>query len=147
MESVLVGVDRSESSERALRFALRRSALNQWSVTVAHVINWSRYSFPTLRDNELRPQARRAELDEAQKTVIDPLIARAEAQGSVKNLAVDTTIRHGRPSEVLSELAVKGKYDIIIVGRTGESHLKAAIFGSTASRLVQHADIPVVVVP
>ena len=53
----------------------------------------------------------------------------------------------GHPFEVLSELAADGGHDAIIVGRTGESNLKTVIFGSTASRLVQHAPVPVVVVP
>lgn len=55
MESVLVGVDHSESSRRALRFALERARVNSWHVSVVHVINWSPYTAPTLEENDYRP--------------------------------------------------------------------------------------------
>ena len=148
MESVLVGVDRSEGSRRALRFALQRARVNDWRVTVVNVVNWSRYStFHTHEDNERRPVTSKAELREAQREIIDVLMAEAEAEGLLEGLEVKTLVRHGRPSEVLAELGAKPKHDLIVVGRTGDSNLKVAIFGSTASRLVQHAPVPVVVVP
>lgn len=148
MESVLVGVDLSDGSRRALRFALKRARVNDWRVTVANVVNWSRYStFATMEDNERRPVTRREEIERAQSGIIEPLLVEAEADGFLTNLEVKTLVRHGRPSEVLADLAVDPGHDIIVVGRTGDSDLKAAIFGSTPSRLVQHATVPVVVVP
>ena len=149
MESVLVGVDLSDGSRRALRFALQRARINDWRVTVAHVINWSRYStFHTYEDNEMRPVTVKAEIAQAQREIIDVLLAEAEAEGLTDGIELTTTIRHGRPSEVLAALADSSEQDIIVVGRTGgDSTLKVAIFGSTASRLVQHAQVPVVVVP
>ncbi len=147
MNSVLVGVDHSETSRRALEFALRRAQVNEWRVTVAHVINWSRFSFPTLEENEQRPVTRKKELKSARKDVIEPMLEWASAEGLLDGVEVDTAIHFGHPFEVLSELAADGGHDAIIVGRTGESNLKTVIFGSTASRLVQHAPVPVVVVP
>lgn len=74
MESVLVGVDRSETCRRAVQFALSRAKINDWRVTIVHVINWSRFSFNTLEENEKRPVTRKKELKQAQKYVIDPLL-------------------------------------------------------------------------
>lgn len=147
MQSVLIGVDRSEGSLRAVEFAAERARVNQWRVTIAHVVNWSRYSFPTKEDNEARPLARRREIDRAQDEVIDPILKWLDNAGYRADLNVATVIRHGRPSEVLSDLAAREGHDVIIVGRTGEADLRMAIFGSTANRLVQHAPVPVVVVP
>lgn len=147
MESVLVGVDRSEGARRALHFALQRAHVNAWRVTLAHVINWSPYSFPTLEDNEIRPVMRQAAIDRAQSEVLDPLLAWARSQPAFKDIDITTVIRHGRPSEVLADLVTEGGHDIIAVGRTGDANLRLAIFGSTANRLAQHATVPVVVVP
>ena len=60
---------------------------------------------------------------------------------------IDTLVHHGRPSDVLNALVKRHKFDMIIVGRTGDSAIKATLFGTTASRIVQHAKVPVVVVP
>lgn len=147
MESILVGVDHSQSSRRAVEFALERARVNQWRMTIVHVINWSQYSFNTPDDNEARPVVRKAEVERAQAEVLDPIMAWAESEGYLTDVAVQTLVRHGRPSEVLSDLAAEGGHDIVVVGRTGESQLRMAIFGSTASRLVQHAPVAVVVVP
>lgn len=148
MESILVGVDLSDGSRRALRFALKRARINDWQVMVVNVVNWSRYStFTTHEDNERRPVTRREEIERANARIIEPLLAEARADGSLGDVPVTTTVRHGRPSEVLADLAIDPGHDMIVVGRTGDSNLKAAIFGSTASRLVQHATVPVMVVP
>ncbi len=147
MESVLVGVDHSESSRRAVRFALARARLNRWRLTIAYVINWTPYSFKPPGDNEARPVAREAEIKRAQTEVIDPILSWAESEDLFDGVEVATVIRHGRPSEVLADIAEEGGHDLVFVGRTGESNLRTAIFGSTASRLVQHAPVAVVVVP
>ncbi len=148
MESVLVGVDLSDGSRRALRFALQRARINDWRVTVVNVVNWNRYStFHTHEDLEMRPVTRKVEIEQAHEEILNVLLAEAETEGLLEGVEVEAAVRHGRPSEVLAKLSRKAEHDIIVVGRTGDSNLKVAIFGSTASRLVQHAPVPVVVVP
>ena len=148
MDSVLVGVDRSESSRRGVRFALDRARVNRWRVRIVHVINWSPYEFRTAQSLPERPRERQAELDQAQRQVLDPIRAWAEGEGLLEGVDVVTEIRHGRPAQVLADIAAENGDDLIVVARTGDdSNLKTAIFGTTASRLVQHAPVPVVVVP
>ncbi|NEM07069.1 universal stress protein [Geodermatophilus normandii] len=145
MESILVGADRSEGSRRALRFALQRARVNEWKVTLVHVIQWSPYSFPTLEDNEKRPVVMKAAIERAQIEILDPLLSWAGS--AFEDIGITTVIRHGKPSEVLADLASEEGHDMIFVGRTGDANLRVAIFGSTANRLAQHAPVPVVVVP
>ncbi|MFV0434917.1 MAG: universal stress protein [Leucobacter sp.] len=148
MESVIVGVDGSEQSRRALLFALERARLKEWRVHIVHVVNWSRwYDSPNLRDLEQRPTRIKEERESVQRTMLDPLVEELQRENLAEGLEVQTSIHFGRPSEVLSELALKEDHGIIIIARTGDSNLKQAIFGSTANRLVQHAPVPVVVVP
>ena len=145
MKSILVGADRSEGSRRALAFALQRAKVNQWEVTLAHVIQWSPYSFPTLEDNETRPVVMKEAIERAQAEILDPLLS--WAREAFPDIEIATEIRHGKPSEVLADLAYAKEHDMIFVGRTGDANLRVAIFGSTANRLAQHAPVPVVVVP
>ena len=56
-------------------------------------------------------------------------------------------MRHGHAADTLVDLAEEFEVTNIMVGRNGSSRLKAKIFGSVASTLVQIADRPVTVVP
>lgn len=147
MESVLVGVDHSQSSRRAVQFALQRAQVNYWHITIVHVINWSPYRFSTKEDNERRPLRRRQEIERAHSGIIQPLLDWIAAEEHFSSMDISTHIKHGRPSEILEDMARENNHDLIIVGRTGESNLRHAIFGSTANRLAQHSPVPVVVVP
>lgn len=141
MKSILVGVDRSDASKRAVEYAAQEAREAGCPLTVVHVINWSRYSFTTNEENEHRHSERQKEIDAAQSGIIDPLVS------GLEGVEVSSSVRFGRPSEVLADLANDHSFDLVVVARTGESGLREAIFGSTASRLVQHAAVPVVVVP
>ncbi len=147
MDSVLVGVDHSQSSRRAVQFALERALINSWRITIVHVINWSPYKFSTKEDNERRPLRRKQEIDRAHAEIIQPLLDWIAAEGRFTNIDISTDIKHGRPSEVLADMAKDEGHDLIVVSRTGESNLRTAIFGSTANRLAQHSPVAVVVVP
>lgn len=143
MTTVLVGVDQGEASTRAVEFATDRALRNGWELLLVHVINWSPYTVMTNEDNAERHTRRQQEIDFAQANVIDPMRAIVDAAG----VPVTTIIRHGRPSDTLLDLAATHDVVHIIVGRLGDAGLREAIFGSVASRLVQHADVPVTVVP
>lgn len=147
MESVLVGIDNSTASRRAVQFALRRAALNQWRVKLAHVINWTGREFLTGEELENRERARLEEIALAQERVVDPVLEWVASEKLADDVEVTVEIRHGRPSEVLSDMADEEAHDLIVVARTGQSDLRSAIFGSTASRLAQHAAVPTVIVP
>jgi nucleotide-binding universal stress UspA family protein len=143
METVVVGVDNSEASTRAVEFAVERAKHNDWKVVLVHVIPWSPYSFQTPSENEHRHQEKERELAAATEQVLVPMAAVAET-GGVPHAEV---VRHGKPSDTISDVANDVHAVHIIVGRTGDGGLREAVFGSVASRLVQHAHLPVTVVP
>ena len=142
-ETVLVGVDRGDASTRAVEFATDRAVRNGWEVLLAHVISWSPYSLTTPAENEERHRQRQREIEHAMEHVIAPMQAIVEHAG----VPCRTVVRHGKPSDTLIDLAEENDVVHIIVGRLGDSGLREAIFGSVASRLVQHAKVPVTVVP
>lgn len=108
-----------------------------------HVIPWSPFSFQAPAENDRRHSECEEEIDAARAQIVTPMVE-LTAKTAVP---VDTVIRHGNPSDELIDLATAHEAGHLYVGRTGDSGLRVSFFGSVASRLVQHAPIPVTVVP
>lgn len=143
MDQIVVGVDTSDTSRRAVEFAAARAREYDAGLIVVHVIPWSPFSFNTPTENEERHQRKEAETAAAREQVTDPVVA---ALADV-DVPVEVVIRHGHPGETLGEIAEEHKAVHIVVGRTGDSAMRERFFGSTASRLVHSAPVPVTVVP
>lgn len=140
---VLVGVDGSECSRRALDYAAHWAATAQCSVVVVHVISWSPFGFTTPQENEERHRRRTAELNHAQREIVDPAIDRLCRTG----LSANGIVRHGHPAETICQLADECGASHIVIGKTGASRIRAQLFGSVAISLVQISTQPVTVVP
>lgn len=142
-DTMLVGVDGSDSGRRAVDFAMARAKASAARVVVAYVIEWSPYTFNTPEENEARHKRREEEVERAQTQVLDPLVATLRDSG----VAVDSVVRHGHPAEVMCGLANELGATQIFIGRRGTSKVAALLFGSVAGSLVQVAPVPVTVVP
>ena len=139
----IVGVDKSDASTRAMDLAVDWATFYKASLLVVHVINWSPYSFTTAEDNESRGVERKEETKLANAEVLDPMV-RIAADAGIEH---ESLLRYGKPSEVISDLALERKAMMIFVGRTGDAGLREAIFGSVVGRLAQQAPVAVTVVP
>ena len=113
------------------------------AVLVAHVIEWSPFSFNTVEENEVRHKRREDELDRAHAEVVDPVVAMLREKG----IDAEGLIRHGHIAKTLNALAGEHDVDALVVGRQGAGHLVAQLFGSVSGSLIQLADRPVTVVP
>ena len=123
--TIVVGYDGSESAERALEFAAERAKSQGVSVTVAHVLEWSPYTFLTPEELEERHARRTEELKRAESVVVAPVLERLAGQG----IATDRGANQ------------------VVIGRTGHSSLTSRIFGSVAGTLAQVSPVPVTIVP
>ncbi len=141
-KTILVGLDDSNNSQRAIEF-VQRFVDDDTVIALVHVIEWSRFSFSTVEENALRHKRREEELQRAHEVVLKPVAERLQSE----NIAVECHARHGQVAEVLNQLATQLDADMIVVGRRGQSALTRKLFGSTTASLVQIADKPVVVVP
>lgn len=142
-KALLVGIDCSECSERALKYAAEWAESSQLQLIVAHVIEWSPYSFTTPQENEERHKRREAELDRAHREIVDPVVAALRERG----VNVRGVIRHGHAAETLCAVAEECDVSHIVVGKTGSSRIRAQLFGSVANSLIQISKQPVTVVP
>ena len=78
---LLVGYDCSECSGRALDYATVWAESSKHQLIVAHVIQWSPFSFNTPQDNEERHKLREAELDSEHKDIVDPVVSDLRDKG------------------------------------------------------------------
>lgn len=140
---LLVGIDCSDCAGRALDYAADWAEAVGGELVVAHVIQWSPFSFTTPQENEERHKRREAELDRAHREVVDPVVNRLHERG----LQARGVIRHGHPAETLCDVAESVGAKHIIIGKTGSSRIRAQLFGSVANSLVQISKQPVTVVP
>jgi nucleotide-binding universal stress UspA family protein len=144
MSSVLmVGVDCSECGGRAIEYAIEQAKRSNAKLFIAHVIEWSPFSFSTVEENFERHKQREEELKRAHSEVIDPIVERLTSMG----LDAEGLVRHGNVADTLDTLARENGVTNIILGRQGTSKLKAHVFGSVGSHLVQSAECAVTVVP
>lgn len=143
MSGVLIGIDSSDASERALRCGLEIAAAEKVPVLIVHAIPWSPYSFTTAEENDQRAAVRDRELAAAQQQLLGPALARAADAG----VTADGLVQHAHPVDLLVDLAEEHKMSHIVIGRTGESRVKNMLFGGVPGRLIAAAPVPVTVVP
>jgi len=141
--AIMVGVDCSECGDRAVGFAAGLARTTNARLYVAHVIEWSPYSFSTVQENAERHKRREEEIHRAHNDIVDPIVARLKSEG----LDVEGLVHHGHVADTLNALANSNGVANLVVGRQGMSKLKAHVFGSVGSRLVQSAECAVTVVP
>ena len=140
---ILVALDGSDGSKRALNAAAEHAKLTGSDLVLAYVIDWSPYSFHTPQELEERHQRRESEIQRANDSVLNPEIAALEAEG----INVETVVHHGKIAETLLDLGDQHGISQIYIGRRGESRMHTMIFGSVSAALVQTSSVPVTVVP
>ncbi len=140
---ILVAVDGSETSNRAIDVAARSASDSGAGIVLAYVIEWSPYSFHTPEELAERHKRRESEISRAEQSVLTPQAEKLKAA----NLNVETIVRHGHIGETLSEIAEEHDVGQIYIGRRGESKIQTMLFGSVTAALIQTSSVPVTVVP
>jgi len=141
--SIIVGYDGSPAARKALDQAKDLAHRFDAALRLIHVINWSPFELQTHEENEKQAKERRDQIRTDREELFPPLMEELAAA----DIEASSDVRWGHPAEVLAEQAVDLGAFMIVIGRVGESRLKSLLFGSVASRTVQLAACPVLVVP
>ena len=141
-ETMLVGFDGTESSQRAVEFAAARAGSSGATLHLVLVLEWSPYTFLTAEELEERHKRRTEELQRARAVVL-PV---AEALGK-RGIKATCETRYGNAAELLCAIAEEKGACQIVIGRTGGSALAQRLLGGLVVSLVQAAPVPVTVVP
>jgi nucleotide-binding universal stress UspA family protein len=141
---IVVGIDGTEESAAALRWAVEEAKLR--GARVEAVRAWSYVPMTTAADSGLVPMSW-TESTEMIDATHDAAQRAAEQQveavvGAGHDVAV--ALVQGDASDALLESA-KGA-ELLVVGNRGRGALKEALLGSTSGRVADHAPCPVVIV-
>ena len=140
---IVVGYDDSSSAKSALAFATGLAKAQGSELVIAHVLEWSPYSFLTPEELAERHKRRREELERAETALLAPVVKSLAGSG----LTVTTQLKYGHIAETLCDIARDVEAEQIVIGRTGHSSLSARLFGSVAGGLAQASPVPVTIVP
>ncbi len=140
---IVVAFDGSEAGRRAVDHAAAQATQGPARLIVAHVLEWSPYSFLTPEELEERHKRREEELERAREAVVAPVLTDLAARG----IEAESEIRYGHVAETLVEIATERQADGIVVGRTGATGITARLFGSVMLTLAQIAPVPLTIVP
>lgn len=142
MPGIIVGIDGSGQSRRALDWAIHEAAVRHTPLTVLTVQQavTSFWGGPMIypEDRELAEHALKVAQDETD----DALRAVAE---DARPPEVTVQAVPGLPAEEILGLAKDA--DMIVVGSRGAGGFKKLLMGSVATQVTHHAHCPVVVIP
>ena len=137
---IVAGIDGSQSSASALRWAIRQAALT--GATVDAVIAWH---YPDMAASGMAVGAMEPPYgvfrESAEKIVADAISSTLDPASDVP---VRAHVAQGHAAQVLLDAAAGA--DLLVVGSRGHGGFAEALLGSVSQHCVQHALCPVVVV-
>jgi nucleotide-binding universal stress UspA family protein len=141
MSGIIVGVDGSGHSQRALAWAMKEAAIRHVPLTVLTVHEAIRgyYSGVALYPDD---PARTEQAREAAQAETDKVLAGLDGP---RPESVTVKAVHGFPVEEL--INASRDADVVVLGSRGVGGFTRLMLGSTAGQVVQHAHCPVLIVP
>lgn len=137
---ILVGIDGSDFSLRALEYALFLQEKCGSSLTVVHVVPLP----PAVYGDD--PSAA-LKLLEHLETNGHEILRRAKELGEKRKLVVKTMmIERADPADAILKLSKRDSYDLIVLGSRGLSGIRKFLVGSVSSKVNEHAKCAVLTV-
>lgn len=127
--SVLVPIDGSENAKEALNYASTISKKTDAEMTLLHVAERSLF----------KPRS-----SESRK--IGSLIL-SKAAEEVKGAKVRQVVESGNPAKIITEMADKKGYDLIVIGSKGQGARIRFWLGSVSSHVIHYAPSSILLVP
>jgi nucleotide-binding universal stress UspA family protein len=137
IDRVLVAMDDSELSERALRFAL--DAHPDADVTVLHVVGE-----PSSMMGAATGIALADDTEERVRELSEEVFERAGEIATEQGVAVDVESEVGSPASRIVERA--DDFDVVVIGTHSGSLTDRLLVGNVAKSVFQNAPVPVTVV-
>jgi nucleotide-binding universal stress UspA family protein len=135
--TIVVGVDGSESSKDALRWAARQAELTGAGL---HVV--SSWHIPAVAYNAMTPMPTGLDFAGATREAMDDAIT--EVLGPERSVKVVRYVVEGPPALELLK-AAQGA-ELLVVGSRGHGAFAGMLLGSVSEHCVSHATCPVLVV-
>jgi nucleotide-binding universal stress UspA family protein len=137
--NILVPIDGSDNSYRALDAALLLSEKLGSNITVIHVME-------EVPITHIGSEKMLNELLEAYKKENQDILLKCSEIANQKGLTVKTFLIQGNPASAILDYDKKEKFDLVIMGSRGLGKFKELILGSVSSKIVHHSPCPVLLI-
>lgn len=136
---IIVGVDGSDTAQRALRWALEEAHVRNASLDVVNAWQVPSVAYYPHTTNMFDPGA----YERASREILDNALAAAGAED------LDVSIRRVslRGGAAAGILDLAAGVDLVVLGSRGLGAVKGMLLGSVTMQIAHHAPCPVVVVP
>ena len=156
---ILVGVDGSQDSEKALDYALEIADKFSASILILNVFQpppefgyqtnmFSQYPASGYPQDTIGDQSNMSAFIKDLRKVHEAVLSKA-AKRAIKlkpMLKIFTQLKEGNTPSQIIETAANGGFDLIVVGHMGESEIKEFLLGSTSERVAHQAKCAVLIV-
>ena len=137
--NILVPVDGSDNSYRALDAALLLSEKLSSNISVIHVME----QFPI---THIGSEKLLSEMLEAYKKENQDILSKCSEIATQKGLTIKTLLLQGNPASVILDYSKKEKFDLLIMGTRGLGKFKELILGSVSGKIVHHSPCAVMLI-
>ena len=144
-ERIVVGVDGSEPSRAALRWALSEGGLRSATVEAVHAWDVPMIYGPVGVGFPYDTQGLDRAAHELLDQIVDEVSKEVDDQPGAAAVTVERTVIPGGPATGVLDAAVGA--DLIVVGRRGAGGFQRLLLGSVSDHVARHATCPVVVLP
>jgi len=150
--NILVAVDGSEHSKKALNYALELAEKFDGKITLIHVYSTVVPIVPSgdvLSSPTLTPQASAAlaaKMAEEVKQRGTRILNEAELIVKERGVSVEKVLREGDAVREIAAAAQEGRFDLVVVGHRGWSKLKELFLGAVSEGVSHKAPCPVMIV-
>ena len=136
---ILLPTDFSDNSYNAISYAMElMGAGHEW--TLLHCYHTPHAGARiSMKINDILAEQSKSELAQFEQ--------RVKAGSDPIKYPIKTMSEHGEVIQVVDMLAKREGYEFIAMGTTGASGLKEVLFGSIASKVIEHSRLPVLAVP
>jgi nucleotide-binding universal stress UspA family protein len=152
-ERILVPLDGSEHSKRALEKATQIAKKFGGSITLIHVYSVSVQPMllpePTTMGSPGIPFLTVAEISrmtEATREAGNRILSDGEDKVKAEKVKVEKKLIEGHAVQEIVRIAKEGNFDLIVMGARGLSKIREMFLGSVSDGVIHHALCPVLVV-
>ncbi|MBP2132328.1 nucleotide-binding universal stress UspA family protein [Methanomicrobium sp. W14] len=138
-KTILVAVDGSKASEKAIEAAIDESKIRKSAVNAVYVIETGLFrDIPTDSTMEL--------LYTKFETIGKEAFSQGEDVAKKSNVEIKTYIRKGHAGDEILKLADEINADLIVVGSTGKSNVDRMFLGSVSEYVIRNSKVSTMVV-
>lgn len=142
MYKILVTTDGSEQSIKTIEEAVKIALPLKAEITVLSVVE----DVNSMIYASNIPKEVLDKVKKDQTSYYNEIAEKAKKMVEEKGVKVTSLVKKGYPVDVICDIAEKGKYDLVVVGRRRLGKLQGFILGSVSNKVVQYAKTSVLVI-